>query len=470
VRNRLELPARFDEALRALRRHKSFVEGELKAAEIKKLTYNRELVSLKKFEDGEASLREKLSSRYAEQEDIEQKAHDVAAHMEDTAAELEGVNERKQKVLNEFDKFVDEEHARREYLRKIFLRRIKRARKDPADDSRDEGERPEEDESDGDDSDDDDEYNSDDEMEESRPEDCDESLWDQILALRERRQDQDDVLNELAKRSAELKKEADALAKKDKAAGKALASLQEEMSLFQREKQETMNMIETTVTLRLRQVEYLYEGKLPLRLSDGVVFSRSNLEGLRARIDALVREKAALRATQRDLRREHAALRQDTAALTERNRALDDAATRMTMLRFGKRIDLEKMERALIPKKGVEELKVSLRETEAAHQDELRRWDADLAGARRELTRATAQNTEVLNAVSDLTQKKRELEQRLKRTQSGVFVDPDAARRREAAERERMAAVVEAQAAEIDTLREEIGFLSVKGTPARPEF
>ena len=76
----------------------------------------------------------------------------------------------------------------------------------------------------------------------------------------------------------------------------------------------------------------------------------------------------------------------------------------------------------------------------------------------------------MLNAVSDLTQKKRELERRLKRTQSGVFVDPDAARRREAAEREQMAAVVEAQAAEIDTLREEIGFLSVKGTPARPEF
>ena len=111
VRNRLELPARFDEALRALRRHKSFVEGELKAAENKQLTYNRELMSLKKFEDGEASLREKLSSRYAEQEDIEQKAHDVAAHMADTAAEPE-VNERKQKVLNEFDKFVDEEHAR----------------------------------------------------------------------------------------------------------------------------------------------------------------------------------------------------------------------------------------------------------------------------------------------------------------------------------------------------------------------
>ena len=471
VRNRLELPARFDEALRALRRHKSFVEGELKAAEIKKLTYNRELVSLKKFEDGEASLREKLSSRYAEQEDIEQKSHDVAAHMEDTAAELESVNERKQKVLNEFDKFVDEEHARREYLRKIFLRRIKRAKKDSADDLRAEGERVEDDESDGDDSDDDDdEYNSDDEMEESRPEDCDESLWDQILALRERRQDQDDVINELAKRSAELKKEADALAKKDKAAGKALASLREEMSLFQREKQETMNMIETTVPLRLRQVEYLYDGKLPLRLSDGVVFSRANLEGLRARIDALVREKAALRATQRDLRREHAALRQDTAALTERNRALEDAATRMTMLRFGKRIDLDKMERALIPKKGIEELKVSLRETEAAHRDELRRWDADLAAARRELTRATAENTAVLNAVSDLTQRKRELEARLKHTQSSVFVDPDAAQRREAAQREQLVAVVNAQAAEIDTLREEIGFLSVKGTPARPEF
>ena len=473
VRKRLELPARFDEALRALRRHKSFVEGELKAAEIKQLTYNRELASLKKFEDGEASLREKLSLRYAEQEGIERKSRDARARVEDVEAELDEVDERKRKVLNEFDTFVHEEHPRREYLRKIFLRRIKRVkRKDPTDDARDEGDRPEFEESDGDDDsdDDDDEYDSDDEMEESRPEDCDESLWEKILALRERRQDQDDVLNELAKRSAELKKEADVLAKRDKAAGKALALLREEMSLFQREKQETMNMIETTVPLRLRQVEYLCDGKLPLRLSEGVVFSRSNLEGLRARIDALVREKASLRATQRDLRREHAALRRDTAALAERNRALDDAATRMTMLRFGKRIDLEKMERALIPKKGIEELKVSLRKTETAHRRELRRWDADLAEARRELTRATAENTAVLNAVSDLTQRKRELEVRLKRLQKSVFVDPDAGRCEEAAERERMAAVVDARAAEIDTLRREIGFLSVKGTPSGPGF
>ena len=140
------------------------------------------------------------------------------------------------------------------------------------------------------------------------------------------------------------------------------------------------------------------------------------------------------------------------------------------MLRFGKRIDLEKMERALIPKKDIEALKVSLRETETAHRRELRRWDADLAEARRELTRATAENTAVLNAVSDLTQRKRELEVRLERLQKSVFVDPDAGRCEEAAERERMAAVVDARAAEIDTLRREIGFLSVKGTPSGPGF
>ena len=169
------------------------------------------------------------------------------------------------------------------------------------------------------------------------------------------------MLNELAKRSAELKKRRTPWRRRTKPRARRWRRCGRRCLCSSARSMETMNMIETTVTLRLRQVEYLYEGKLPLRLSDGVVFSRSNLEGLRARIDALVREKAALRATQRDLRREHAALRQDTAALTERNRALDDAATRMTMLRFGKRIDLEKMERALIPKKGIEELKVSLR-------------------------------------------------------------------------------------------------------------
>jgi hypothetical protein len=469
VRNRRALTDRFDDALRAMRRAKSFVEGELKTAETRLLKYNRELASLQKFKEGEESLRRKLAAKYAEQDDIVEKSHDIAACLEDSAVELENVALRKSKVLRAFDTIVDEEHSRREYLNKIFLRRIKR-KKDLSEDPRGEdgGERSDS-EYDSDD-DDDDEYNSDDEMEESRPDDCDETLWDQILALRERRQDQDDVMNDLAKSDAEYKKQSDVLAKRAKSVGKALAQLQEAMFAFQREKQEAMNAIELTVPLRLRQVEYLYDGKLPNRLNQSVVFSRTTLEGLNLRADALVREKAALRETQRDLRRDHASLRRDTDDLTAKNRSLRDAATRMTMLRFGKPIDLEKLERAMLPKKGIEEVKVSLRELESANREELKRWEADVNRARAELTKTTAENTAVLHAVADLTQRKRELEVRLKHTQQSVFVDPAAARIKEAEERDRLAAVVNARAVEIEALREEIRFFSVKGEPTRLSF
>ena len=84
--------------------HKSFVEGELKAAEIKQLMYNRWPMSLKKFEDGEparalAVRRRRISSRRR----TRRRAWRTRRSW--------GVNERKQKVLNEFDKFVVEEHA-----------------------------------------------------------------------------------------------------------------------------------------------------------------------------------------------------------------------------------------------------------------------------------------------------------------------------------------------------------------------
>ena len=99
------------------------------------------------------------------------------------------------------------------------------------------------------------------------------------------------------------------------------------------------------------------------------------------------------------------------------------------MLKFGGLIDLEKLERAMIPKKGIEEVKVSLEEQELANREEMRRWHRELAEAKDEVTKMTAQNTACLNAVADLTRRHRDVEAQLKNTQRSVFVDPNAARR-----------------------------------------
>ena len=65
-----------------------------------------------------------------------------------------------------------------------------------------------------------------------------------------------------------------------------------------------------------------------------------------------------------------------------KTRELDASAVQMQMLKFGQLIDLEKLERAMIPKKGTEELKVMLKAQDAANREEKRKWNTDLAKAR----------------------------------------------------------------------------------------
>ena len=93
----------------------------------------------------------------------------------------------------------------------------------------------------------------------------------------------------------------------------------------------------------------------------------------------------------------------------------------------------------------------------------MKQWNAQMSAAQQELTRLTAENTACLNAVADLTKTQRDLEQQLTSTQANIFVDPQAARRKEVAERDHLVQVVNAQAREIDTLKAEINALSRKG-------
>ena len=232
-------------------------------------------------------------------------------------------------------------------------------------------------------------------------------------------------------------------------------------------------MIETTRAVS-RQVEYLYGTRCP-SASATASCSRARISRgcARASTRSCARRRRCARGRSGTCGEQHAALRQDTAAFDGRNRFLDGRGglARMTMLTFGEDRPGEDAARAH-PEEGHRGAQgFAARDGSRAPGRARDGGTRTSPGGSRDSTRATARNTEVLNAVSDLHAKTaRAGGRRLKRTQSGVYVDPDAARRTRAAEREQMAAIVEAQAAEINTLREEIGFLSVEGTPARPEL
>ena len=461
VTKRRQTVASFDAALRAKRREKAELEYELKLAEMKQLTLNRELIMLKKFEQKEneldGRLEESIQAHVNLCNDIERREEDLDAKM----TERDGVTAKRDKVIASFDNIVAADDEHRAILFKYFLKKVRRVKPRASDAGSDSEEED----------DDDSEYDSEEDEEEFLPEGCEEELYESVLELRERRLDEHYVIKDLDKEIDAMKKELDGVKKKEKAANTAVEKLEVDLENYRLEKQRRLyNDVDVTVMLRSRQLEYLHEGKLPTTLDNGLVFSRETRNSLRRRIDELIEDKASLREKQAQLRKDFVAMQNTKEEYERRNARLDARATEVQMFKYGSLIDLEKLEVAMIPKKPVEALKAKLRDTEHANATEMRQWVQALSDAMDEMHQKTAANTECLEQVADLTRRHRDLERELVSTKKTAFVDPEAAKKRETAERDHLVAVVNEQAREIEKLRNEIGFLSVKGNPHTVRF
>ena len=144
---------------------------------------------------------------------------------------------KRSQIIADFHVMVPGANPHAERLQKIFMRKIKRAKK------RDnEGSDSEESES----SDDEDYYDESDEeddleyMDDSCPDGCDQSLYDKVIALREKRLDHEDILAEFQKSVDELKKGYDRLQQREKQVNKDIASSILEIQSLQNEKQKSL--------------------------------------------------------------------------------------------------------------------------------------------------------------------------------------------------------------------------------------
>ncbi|MEM8709793.1 MAG: amidohydrolase family protein [Planctomycetota bacterium] len=309
---------------------------------------------------------------------------------------------------------------------------------------------------------DDEDFDDEEDSEEVCPPGCDQALYEKVCDLRERRLDQEEVIAEFQRAMDQLKKDKDALTKKQKNIETGLKALDGEMTAFQKEKQGKLNEIDVVVTLRAHQMEYLVDERLPEDLSQALVFSGGALSRLRSRIKELVQEKAALRRQQKELRREHVNLSREKSVKETRIAELQSRAYDVQMLKFGQLIDLDVLDR-MGANKNAEDMKANLVRQEEAHAAELRQWDRRIEQANLELSRMTAENTECLTRVATLTRRQKELETQLASAQTTLFTDSAAARRKEIRERDRLVQLVNAQAKSIDALKAEIQMLRRKG-------
>ncbi|KAJ3110144.1 Cilia- and flagella-associated protein 44 [Phlyctochytrium bullatum] len=243
------------------------------------------------------------------------------------------------------------------------------------------------------------------------PADCDPTIFANVKELRERKLDQEDILAEIQKAIETLKKENDGFIKKEKIIDMALKNTEAEIQDFQTQKQQKLNELDVVVPLRLSQVQYLEKNAIPNNLSQALVFVNDGLIKLKSRIKELQQEKADIRKQHKELRKMHVALVKSRKEKQLKLAELDMRATDVQMLKFGKIIDLEKLERMGV-NKNADELREKLQKEDNKRSKEVEHIEtAEYSGLQK---KDVLERDKLINLVqsqaSEIEELKREIE------------------------------------------------------------
>ncbi|XP_068733143.1 cilia- and flagella-associated protein 44-like isoform X1 [Montipora capricornis] len=468
INNTLE---KFDADLRYLRHEKMHLEIAVKCADLRQVTLFEEFMLLKEFEKRENSFANKVNTKLSEKEEMQEKVEDCQMKLDSKKQDIEKLQEQEKALYSTFSAALGENNKFEPFLTRVFKKKIKRAKK------KTQTEEGSDDESEDEDSDEDlsssDEEDSDnDDLDDSVcPPGCDPALFDQVCQLRERRLDLEEEVAEEKKTSETLKKEYDALVKKAKVIDSALKTAEADLEAFQREKQQKLNELDVVVVLKLHQIQYMVNSVLPQDLSQCLVFNSPGLVRLQSRIKELEKEKAEQKRLYREHRQTHVQLIRDKKVQEARISELEEKVRNMLMLKFGRLVDLEKLETVTV-NRTLEELKEKLRQQESKSAAEIAKWDSKIVSYKGKVTQLTRENTQRLDTYTVLLQEKKELEQMLNSRQKSLGSEFSGSRKADIRERQRLVQLVQLQAQEIDALKDEITLLSRKGghilPPAQP--
>lgn len=455
----------FDDALGKLRREKFKLDADLKTTDLKILTLYQELHLLKDFEEKENQLNDRLRKARDQKAEVMTDIHECEKQLEQKLAEIKLWQEKDKAVQNEFHSLVSDKSEFYAQLRKIFLRKVKRSKKQANRDNEDEDEgddsdadQEEEEESDADSDSDNDEDDDD-----SCPLNCDSSVYEKVLELREKRLEQEEKLAEYNKAVLELQRNYDRLQTKEKSIDTNLQQTEQEIEDFQSEKQKALNQIEVAIPLKITQLKFLIDSRLPAEITDALVFTSSGLRKLRRRIVELGNEKGQLQKQFRDLKKDVKSIAKDLQQRNELIAAERKKCEDVQRLKFGQIIDLSILEK-VGEDDGAKELNARLHELEEMSIQKVIEWDRKLQDARDDLANITQENTAWLERVAQLTKTQYDLEDRLNSTTKSVHLaDTTSADENAEAERQQLLQLVQLQEKEIDALKAEIHVLRRKG-------
>eukprot|EP00759_Apiculatamorpha_spiralis_P046826 PhF_6_TR42944/c0_g1_i1/m.65261 len=454
----LKIITAFDDAVDELRRLKMQMESDLKMADMKVQLVFRELRLLNDFRKKDTELTKKYEDKRHEKHEIVAKIQACFDKLNDKAPEVEAIDARGNEILDQCKALLSD-HPASTILYKIFKRKIKRRKKlDQADDD-------DESESSEDEMDDDEE---DDDLvpleNESCPPNCDEDTYQAVLALREQRLDQEDLFVDFNKSIETLKKENEGHMKKERAIEADLKKIEKEMAIFQNEKQNQLNQLETIVVLNLMKIQCLTRNlRMPRNDNDLVVFTQEGLRGLRQRIIDLGVEKQRLRKAFADLKREEVKLTNVRHKLQAHVSEWEAKVHEVQLLKFGQKVDLDRLENVSVDRE-TENLKLRLKAEEIKWERELNKVTASVEEIRMQYQNIVNSNSSLLTDLGNARQDQQRIEEELNLSSNKVVtrMSGGSAVATEA-DRTHLKELVVVQQSEIDSLKNEIAMLRRKG-------
>ncbi|XP_027630268.1 cilia- and flagella-associated protein 44, partial [Tupaia chinensis] len=460
-----ELIVTFDAELRLLRHQKLKLDTQMKLADLHHVTLFQEMLLLKNFEKQENILQERVNSLDKEEQDMQWKINETLKEMEEKKNEIARLLDQEKALYAGFQAALGENNKFANFLTKVLKKKIKRVKKKEVEGDADEDEESEESsEEESSLEGDEDESGSEDEVFDDSicPINCDPSLFELVLQLREKRLDIEEALVEEKKIVDNLKKEYDTLSKKVKVVATNLNAAEEALEAYQREKQQRLNELLVAFPLKLHQIEYVVFGEVPTDLSGTLVFSNHSLGRLQERIIQLQEENSKQLKLNKECRERRKMLIREKREMAKTIQKMEETVRKLMISKFGRVIDLEALQ-TLSVNTTLEELKIKKLRKELSNAKEMKLWEEKIAQVRFELMMKTKEHTKKLHQMNDLCIEKKKLDTQLNTLQNQQGNAFQSLRRADIVAREKVTELIQEQAERILALKEEIALLRKKG-------
>ncbi|XP_046388185.1 cilia- and flagella-associated protein 44 [Ischnura elegans] len=409
---------KFDDEIKELMNQKSDYELKIKYLEQFLITLLEELFIINNFEAMEEVLTEKVRVKLQERNDMLEKISSLKTKLGMRKISIDTLLEVQNDIISKFHA-ATENSAFAGILKKIFKKKYKPVKIKADDESSDEESSSSESSSD---SSDDDEDDFDDDVaiiiptkidDTTCPEGCPPELFDLTIDLRDQRHVTERDLIEERKQMDISRKDIEVNNKRLKTIETGYQKNDEELELYQRQKQAALNDLDVAVVLNLSQLQHLSSPTDLGAISESILISKPKLVSLSGRNGELEKETRDQGCRLRALRKHMHRLNVDCDYMTSRLQVLKNDLSTIMKKKFGQEVSVLNLEQAIL-RKHMAEFRSQVQDIRLTNDQEFSNLENQLHLKKHQYANIISSNTEKVSLLAALQEEKTKLNRLLR--------------------------------------------------------